>query len=73
MKFYLVEAVSGIEPIRFGPYKSDRTREEMALKIHRAMEEEDVLFWANVSPIGGLEVGAYSGGFFHDEDEPERS
>ncbi|MBA4372270.1 MAG: hypothetical protein C0402_05360 [Thermodesulfovibrio sp.] len=69
-KYYLLDVVDGIEPTVRGPYQTEEDQESEAKRIRKEEQsEDDCLFWAKVDEDGNLTVGAYSGGFFMDEEE----
>lgn len=68
---YLIEVNGGIEPFAQGPFVTEDERDEIAKEIYRGMDEDDCLFWADISERGILTVGSYTAGFFIEESTSE--
>jgi hypothetical protein len=58
---YLIQILGCIEPIVHGPYGSESVRSRAARKIHKEMDEEDVLVALDMFPV---KAWSYSTGFF---------
>ena len=68
-KYYLIAVEGSIEPEAIGPFRGGRKRDDEAKKVRAQQGDDDALFWADVDEKGNLNVGAYSGGFFPEEEE----
>jgi hypothetical protein len=72
---YLVIMEGCLEPNVHGPYKTDKSRDNAAKRLHKAMSEDDNLFAMDLvvvlnshkkMPVVTPEVWTYSGGFFQE-------
>lgn len=65
-EYYLIKVVGCVDPEPFGPYATEGARSRAARKIHREMDQEDILFGLDMFPV---RTWAYSAGFFMDKNE----
>jgi len=72
MKRFVLQVEGGVEPMLVGPFKSAKKRDRSARKIRNA-NEEDGVFWLNVTSKGRVDLGAYTNGFMEDEEGFEGS
>jgi hypothetical protein len=70
IKRYLLSVEGGIGPQLHGPYLTEKSREEVARRIHSSQDDAtDALFWLDVGAWGKPIVGAFSGRFWEHEDK----
>jgi hypothetical protein len=63
-KHFVVHVVGCTDPELVGPYTTSRYRDNKARFIRNDKgNDEDGVFWLNVSNDGRVEIGAYSNGF----------
>ena len=67
--YYLIKVEGCVEPFVRGPYRTTHERDEAAKLIHKNLEEDDALFWANTDKIGRLIVGSYPSRFYCRKDQ----
>lgn len=68
-QFYTIFVWGDVEPEIFGPFDTEEERDEKSHEIRRKEgSDEGGLYMLNVSASGNLEVGAYTGGFFDQDD-----
>jgi hypothetical protein len=68
-RFFVVVMANGSDPDVSEPFKTAKERNAEARRLHP--ETEDVIMWADVDADGLLDMGAYSTGFFEEEDEED--
>jgi len=74
---YLVQMYGGLEPGLFGPYQTEKKRDQAAKHHHKEMNQDDNLFALDIEMKVNPQTGrmkiipsafTYSGGFFTDEE-----
>jgi hypothetical protein len=68
-QFYVLRLHGGIEPELIGPFDTEDDRDDRAKEL-RKENDEDVMLALN-GPGSSIEIDAYSGGFFLDEESDE--
>lgn len=69
--YYVIIIYQDIEPELIGPFPTEETRDEKARELKRQYGNEHGIFPMNIDAEGKPAVGAYSGGFFMDDEEIE--
>lgn len=68
-RHYTVFVFGDVEPEVHGPFASPDERDAKSLEIRREQGiDGGGIYWADVSPSGELEIGAYTGGFLDDAE-----
>ena len=60
--YYIIKLAGGTDPGSFGPFETQKIRDDAARTIFKAIDAEDTLFYIDIIS-GILAVGAYSGAF----------
>jgi hypothetical protein len=68
-QFYVLRLHGGIEPELIGPFNNEGDRDDRAKEL-RKENDEDVILPLN-GPGSSIQIDAYSGGFFIDEESDE--
>lgn len=66
MTFYLIDITGGTEASALGPWKTFEERDENARLVRARQDQDDSLFWADVSEQKELVVGPYVAAFFEE-------
>jgi hypothetical protein len=69
--YYVIIIYQDIEPELIGPFPTVEARDEKARELKRQYGNEHGIFPMNIDAEGKPAVGAYSCGFFMDDEEIE--
>lgn len=66
-KYYVIIVYGDIEPDLHGPFNTSEEQDIRAKEL-RKDNPEDGIYWLSIGEDGEPEIGAYSGGFFEEEE-----
>lgn len=69
MKYYLVFIWQDVEPELFGPFLTEKERDDKALEKRKEEGDKHGYYMLTVADTGMVEMDTYNGGFFEDADE----
>ena len=68
MKHYLIVVEGDIEPSVEGPFTPKKLAAQARESRKQDPEQQNGLFWLDIDKNGKPKIGAWSGGFFEDEE-----